>query len=70
MSCSRGLVFFLFFCLFFPPGNGGFLLGAGCIVFTLEVFVGVVVVLVKVFVVELGVMDCVITRIVVEVVSN
>lgn len=59
MSCLGGLVFFLFFCLFFPPSGGGFLLGAVCTTFTSEVFVGAVVVLVEVFVVELGVLDCV-----------
>lgn len=48
---------FFFILFFFPPDIGGFLLCVVCMTFTMQVFVGVVVVLVEVFV-ELEVLDC------------
>ena len=58
MSCSRGLVNFFFLFLFFPLDGGGFFISAICTTFKSKVFVGVVVVLVEIFVVELEVLDC------------
>ena len=54
----RGISFPFLFFFFFPLTGAGFLLSVFCMAFMSDVFVGMVVVLVDFFVVELEVLVC------------